>query len=175
MADWLDDAADEVPTSASGSVKEIADAAMLLADLRKEEERLETQGKELKERIRKLEQETIPDLLNAAGVSAVKITGLGEVSAKLNYKASIPEGAWQDFVNWANTRGYGDVLKESTVVQNASPEVKEELRALGAEFETKPNMHWQTLSKIAREQAAEGNDFPPCLNVFKYYQTNIKR
>ena len=175
MSSWLDDVPAPDLQQSSASVRDIAESALALQAARDEVERLEGLLTDAKEVARKLEQETIPGLLTSAGVSAVKIPGVGEVSAKLAYKASVPEAQWPAFKLWAKDNGLGDVIKEPTILENAPDAIKRTLADLGAMFETRPAMHWQTLAKIAREQATKGEDFPACLSVYTYYQTNIKR
>lgn len=173
-ADWLDDVSStgHVP-AASNEVKAIALKVKELADLQQQEEQLESLLKNVKEQIRVLEQDIIPEMLNRNEISAIRVPGVGEVSTELAYKASVSAENWNRFKAWAHAHGYEDVVKERLEVINPTPELISAARETSNDFAISSAVPWQTMAKLARTIAANGDDFPDTLSVFKYYKTKI--
>ena len=135
---------------------------------------LEQQLRELQEELDDVEQVKIPELMGNLGINKINVNGIGEVSTKLEYRASVTEENWPAFRKWMEDNGMADVMKENTIIVNLTDAEKAKLQKAGFQYEVKPGMHWQTLSKIAREIRESGDDEPASLSVFTKYKTVVK-
>ena len=93
------------------SVKSISDKCNNLKDLnlqiKQEEEKLSL----LKHKARDMEERIIPEMMQEAGVSLLKLSDGSTVEVKPFYAAKIPESRVDEAFSWLRNRGYEDLIK----------------------------------------------------------------
>lgn len=142
---------------------------------------LEKTLKTVTDKITKLEQETIPDLMLETGLSEVTTREGLKVAVTPFMNVRIPKA--QEDVAFAELRamGAGDIIKTKVAASVASGSnisvAMGALKAQGLEPELLQSVHYQTLNAWAREQVEAGCTLPGSLwvysgNTIKTKETN---
>ena len=94
------------------SVKSISDKCNHLKDLNKQIEQEEEKLSLLKHKARDMEERIIPEMMQEAGVSLLKLADGSTVEVKPFYAAKIPESRVDEAFSWLRNRGYEDLIKK---------------------------------------------------------------
>lgn len=138
--------------------------------LLEEQSDLEKTLKAVTDKITKLEQETIPDLMLETGLSEVTTREGLKVAVVPFMKVSIPKA--QEDLAFAELRamGAGDIIKTKVAANMANGAnisvAMGALNAVGLEPELLQSVHYQTLNAWAREQVDSGCTLPGSLSVY---------
>ena len=123
--------------------------------------------KKLEEQEFKLENESIPTLLDEIGMKAVTLSSGSKVEIQEVYKAHISEANKPEAFMWLRDNGFDDIIKNDIVCSfgrgeedNAS-ELYQRLRT---------EVHASTLKAFVKEQIQKGADLPQ--DKFGVYVTN---
>lgn len=164
---------------AVSDLTEVAALATLATSLKRDVAEREESLKALKQRLRELVENSIPDAMATVGFSEIrledgrKITVKDEVSAELS-RARAPLAC-----AWLEEHGHGGLIKRDCVVKlprDFDPtELTQHLDSLGLAYDSEPTVHPQTLKAFLREQLASGETIPlPLFGAFQYRTTIIK-
>ena len=158
------------------SVKSISDKCNELKSLRKniedEEEKLST----LKNKARDLEERTIPEMMQEAGVSLLKLSDGYTVEVKPFYAAKIPESRVEEAFSWLRGKGFEDIIKNTVTAsfnRGQDNEVSELIKVCeehGFNYNKKEKVEPMTLKAFVKEQVEGGKELP--FDLFGVYIAN---
>lgn len=138
----------------------------------------EARVSELKDQVRTLERDTLPEHMIAAGVTTVTIPASGNMPAlslklkpfiKANIAASWPEERRLAAFAWLDGHGAGDLIKTEIVItfpreqREQAAEFAADVRDLcpTAAVEINEAVHHSTLTSWLKECVAAGTELPP--------------
>lgn len=177
----VDEDDDDVPPE---MITRVRDAARRTRDLLLSLSDLDTQISEKKKELTTLKTQTLPDLLNAAKLTALTLEPEGntpayEVELKPWYNATISKDNPAPALNWLEEHGYGDIIKHIFTISFGRDE---HIRARAfynllvehgySQFEEKRGVHPSTLQAFVKEQLEEyGTTLPRDLLHLEVGQT----
>ena len=129
----------------------------------------ETHLKALKAEKRRLEFESIPEVMDEMGVERLDVDG-ATVSLKSFVSASIPVEKREQAYNWLREHGLDDIIKNDVVLSfgrgedNVAGDLMVDLEQRGFHPETKTHIHSMTLKAFIRERVEKG--LPIDLDLF---------
>lgn len=145
------------------SVAALAKRAKLLE---KEIEEIESVLKERKEQLRKMEEESIPNMLTELGMKDFTMADGSKITVKPFYSASIKEENRAQAYEWLREHGYDDIIKNTVSVRFGRGEdqlcdtLLNLLRGQNYPVEQAQKIEPQTLKAWVREQVERGSAFP---------------
>ena len=95
------------------SIKSISDKCNHLNDLNKQIEDQEEKLSLLKHKARDLEERIIPEMMQEAGVSLLKLADGSTVEVKPFYAAKIPESRVEEAFGWLRSKGFEDLINNT--------------------------------------------------------------
>jgi DNA-binding transcriptional regulator YhcF (GntR family) len=150
----MDLEAESIVSIDTGMSSDIAESCNKLLDIQKKISTAEEEMKKLKEVETTLSEQTIPNLMQQAGISMLKLADGSSVEVKPFYSARIPASKSEQAFNW---------LRENGLV--------EELKQKGLAVQQKTSVHPSTLRGFVREQIQDlGKDVPA--ELFGTYVAN---
>lgn len=167
--DVLADAQDSGQVSVSDTaLSNIAQLAMKQLTLEERIERGEALLKQLKEELRRVQENELPDAMAEAGMAEFKLTNGGKVTIKPFVNCVMRKDFKREAVDWLDSNGHGGLVKREISVTIPKGKKAEELRAkvskaltdVGVPFEEEANVHPQTLSAWAREMTEDNRAIP---------------
>jgi hypothetical protein len=144
----------------------VAALAKRAKQMEKELEEAETSLKGLKERFRKMVEETIPEALAEMGLSSFRMEDGSSIDIKPFYSASITEARRAEAFQWLRDHGFDDIIKNTVSVRfgRGEAELCERLINLlgsqGFRSEQAEKVEPQTLKAWVRERVERGDEFP---------------
>ena len=160
-----------------GMSADIAKSCNKLLETQKQISTVEEELKKLKEVETILSEQTIPNLMQQAGVELVKLEGGISVEVKPFYSARIPASRSEDAFNWLRENGHGDLIKNQISLEfkmkqdNEAKSLVEELKQKGLPVMQKTSVHPSSLRSFVREQIQDhGKDVPA--ELFGTYVAN---
>ena len=158
------------------SIKSITDKCHQLQDLQKQYKEKEDALSKLKSKVRDYEERVIPEMMQEAGVSKIKLKDGTEVEVKPFYAAKIPESRIDEAFGWLRSNGYEDLIK-NTVTANFNRgqdnQVSELIKVCedhGFTYSKKEKVEPMTLKAFVREQVEGGKKVP--FDLFGVYIAN---
>mgnify|MGYP001184275917 FL=1 len=155
----------------------ITDSCKKLLETQKEIEATEQALKKLKDVETTLSEQTIPNLMQQAGVELIKLEGGISVEVKPFYSARIPVSKSEEAFEWLRENGHGDLIKNQVSLEfgmkqdNEAKSIIEELKAKGLPVKQKTTVHPSSLRGFVREQIQDlGKDVPA--ELFGTYVAN---
>lgn len=152
----------------NNEVKEIAALAERQLEQQAEVEHLEEFLKKAQAALRQTREVDLPNAMQQAGVSEIKLPTGEKITIKEDVYASIPKDERGELAYaWLRDNGFGDVIKNEVKVAFGRGE-EEQAAALLAECKVNgwnnasfaATVHSSTLKALIREQLAKGADFP---------------
>jgi len=119
-------------------LKRVSANSTLLKQIQDDIEVLEAQLKLKREAARHLEESYIPELMDELGLESVTLTDGTKLTVKPFVAAHISKDHEAEAFQWLEDHGYGDIIKERTVV----------------------NVHPSTLKAWAKERVESGDNIP---------------
>ena len=160
--------------------QDIAEACNKLLDVQKEVTTLEDKLKKKKEEELKLSEQDIPNLMQKAGVAALKLTDGSSVEIKPYYGARIPASRTDEAFDWLRENNYGDLIKNNVTLtfgrneDNVAKTLVDELRQKGHNVKQAEKVEPMTLKAFVREQIEKGKNVPADLfGVYVATRTKI--
>ena len=95
----------------TGKSQELSELCTRLLELQKQITRCEENIKNLRSEERLLSENEIPNLMQQAGISSLKLIDGSSVSFKPEYYAKIPISKIDEAFNWLSSNGHGDLIK----------------------------------------------------------------
>ena len=158
------------------SVKSISDKCNQLKDLQTQIEYVEERLKKLKNQSRDLEERVIPEMMQEAGVSLLKLADGSTVEVKPFYAAKIPESRVDEAFSWLRNRGHEDLIKNTITAsfgRGQDNQVSELIKVCednGFAYNKKEKVEPMTLKAFVREQVEGGKELP--FDLFGVYIAN---
>ena len=161
----------------TGMSKDIADSCNKLLETQKKIEATEEELRKLKDVETTLSEQTIPNLMQKAGVELIKLEGGVSVEVKPFYSARIPASKSEEAFQWLRDNGHGDLIKNQVSLEfgmkqdNEAKSIVEELKSKGLPVKQKTTVHPSSLRGFVREQIQDlGKDVPA--ELFGTYVAN---
>ena len=127
---------------------------------------LEADLKAKKEELRLTSEQELPDAMQAAGLTQIKLSTGENISINEFYNAHISKANQEKAYEWLTANGHEGLIKnevllkfgreESTVVD----ETVSALQAIGLSPQVRQSVHPSTLKAFVKEQFTSGNDIP---------------
>lgn len=147
----------------------IARLASKQATLAEEISVLEAAVKEKKKELQRVEEQDLPEAMDAIGMSEFTLTDGTKISIKTFYNASIPGERKEEAFTWLDENGHGGIIKTDVSVAFGRGEL--EIARAFVEFargfneaaidpELEQGVHWQTLRSFVKEQIEGGSALP---------------
>jgi hypothetical protein len=137
-----------------------------LMEARDDVTRAEDVLKAAQQRVRTLEEYTLPELMREAGQEKLRTTDGVEVELTETLRASIPVANLARALQWLLENGQGAIIKRALSLEFGKGEEEKAEKALvlilegGFTPKDKQSVHPQTLGAAIREMIAEGVDVP---------------
>ena len=155
----------------------ITNSCKKLLETQKKIAATEEELKKLKDVETTLSEQTIPNLMQQAGVELIKLEGGISVEVKPFYSARIPSSKFEEAFTWLRDNGHGDLIKNQISLEfgmkqdNEAKSLIEELKAKGLPVKQKQTVHPSSLRGFVREQIQDlGKDVPA--ELFGTYVAN---
>ena len=156
---------------------DITNSCNKLLETQKKIEATEEELKKLKDVETTLSEQTIPNLMEKAGVELIKLEGGVSVEVKPFYSARIPASKSEKAFQWLRENGHGDLIKNQVSLEfgmkqdNEAKSIVEELKSKGLPVKQKTTVHPSSLRGFVREQIQDlGKDVPA--DLFGTYVAN---
>ena len=150
-------------------------------DLQAQISQLEDQTSQLKEALRKLQEEEMPELFSEAGVSGIILPNGVTVQVDTSIHCGIPAERKDEAFDWLKANNHGDLIKNEFVVKfgrkedNMVGDFRALAEKLGLKFDNKQKVEPMTLKAFVKEQMKSGTPLPQDLfGVFIRRVVNIK-
>ena len=173
----MDLEAESIVSVDTGMSSDIAESCNKLLETQKKILTAEEELKKLKEVETTLSEQTIPNLMQQAGLSLLKLADGSSVEVKPFYSARIPASKSDEAFNWLRDNGHGDLIKNQVSLEfgmkqdNEAKSLIEELKAKGLPVKQKTSVHPSSLRGFVREQIQDlGKDVPA--ELFGTYVAN---
>ena len=157
----MDLEAESIVSVDTGMSADIAKSCNKLLETQKQMSTLEEELKKLSDVERTLSEQTIPNLMQQAGVSQIKLTDGTSVEVKPSYSKT------EEAFTWLRENGHGDMIKNQVTMEfgmnqdNEAKSVIEDLKQKGLPVQQKTTVHPSTLRGFVREQIQDlGRDVP---------------
>lgn len=160
----------------TGKSQELSELCTRLLELQKQITRCEENIKNLRSEERLLSENEIPNLMQQAGISSLKLIDGSSVSFKPEYYAKIPVSKTDEAFDWLSSNGYGDLIKNQVSLtfgkseDNVANSVVEDLKNKGHNVSQKKKVEPMTLKAFVREQIQNGQNLP--MDLFGVYVSN---
>lgn len=147
-------------------IASIASMAKRAKLLEKEIEEMESVVSERKGQLKKLLEESIPNMLGELGMKSFKMSDGSSIEVKPFYSASISEERRAIAFEWLRQHGYDDIIKNTVSVRFGRGEdelcgdLLNQLREQGYPVEQTEKVEPQTLKAWVREMVERGVEFP---------------
>ena len=155
----------------------ITESCKKLLETQKKIEATEEELKKLKDVETTLSEQTIPNLMQQAGVELIKLEGGISVEVKPFYSARIPASKSEEAFDWLRANGHGDLIKNQISLEfgmkqdNEAKSLIEDLKGRGLPVKQKTTVHPSSLRGFVREQIQDlGKDVPA--DLFGTYVAN---
>ena len=147
-----------------------------LLSLHKEIVTKKTELSVVEDRANLLQERVIPDLMQEAGVSSLKLTNGSSVEVKPSIKASITLDNAEKAYLWLRENGHGDMIKNTlTASFNKEEDGKAShlmklFEEQGYNYQRKEKVEPMTLKAFVSEQIERGKNVP--MDLFSVYISN---
>ena len=155
---------------------DIATSCNKLLELQTQMKKCEEHIKTLREEERLLSENEIPNLMQQAGISSLKLMDGSSVSFKPEYYAKIPVSKTNEAFDWLSFNGFGDLIKNQVSLtfgkseDNVANSLVEDLKSKGHNVSQKKKVEPMTLKAFVREQIQSGQKLP--MDLFGVYVSN---
>ena len=158
------------------NVKSISDKCHQLNELQSQLKEKEEAFSKLKHKVRDMEERIIPEMMQEAGVSKIKLKDGTEVEIKPFYAAKIPESRVEEAFSWLRGKGFEDLIKNTVTASfgrgqdNQVSELIGVCEKFGFNYNKKEKVEPMTLKAFVREQVEGGKELP--FDLFGVYIAN---
>jgi len=155
---------------------DIAQSCNKLLETQKQIAKIDEQLKKFKDTETTLSEQTIPNLMQKAGVSLIKLKDGSSVEVKPFYAARIPLSKVEEAFGWLRQNGHGDLIKNNVMVtfqrkqDNEAKSLVADLREKGHSVKQAEKVEPMTLKAFVKEQIQDGKNVPA--DLFGVYVAN---
>lgn len=181
MEQFLEDSV-SVPSVTDTELTEISRLAEEQLRLEALVTQLEANLAEQKETLRHVSEFLLPEAMAAVGMSEFKLKNGFKITVKDDVAASIKKEFTGCAVDWLDSNGFGDIVKDQIQINlargqlDAAEAIMEYCRMQGHTAEEKFSVHPQTLKAFVKEQMAHGVEFPEqYFSIYSYRKAAIKK
>ena len=127
---------------------------------------LEADLKAKKEELRLTSEQELPDAMQAAGLTQIKLNSGENISINEFYNAHISKANQEKAYEWLTSNGHEGLIKNEVLLKFGREEVEvvsetvSALQARGLSPEVRQSIHPSTLKAFVKEQFTSGNDIP---------------
>ena len=160
----------------TGKSKDLSELCARLLELQRQITRCEENIKELRSQERLLSENEIPNLMQQAGITSLKLMDGSSVSFKPEYYAKIPVSKTNEAFDWLSFNGFGDLIKNQVSLtfgkseDNVANSLVEDLKSKGHNVSQKKKVEPQTLKAFVKEAIQNGQNVP--MDLFGIYISN---
>ncbi len=153
-------------TTLDSEYAKITEKAIALQKLQEDVKTLEHALKETKEKLRIVEEQELPEAMQAANLQEIKLTNGAKITMSQFYKGSISEKNRDAAHNWLLSNNHGGIIKHEVSLKFGKDEGEkandavQSLKQKGLDPAVKESVHPQTLNAFVREQLTSGKDLP---------------
>ena len=104
----IEDDREEITSNQLGEISKLANLQM---ELENEVYMLEEKLMEEKRKLKKIQEEALPELLFDLGLSSIVLSTGQKITITENVYPSITKAGKQHFYDWLRSKGYGDIIK----------------------------------------------------------------
>ena len=150
----------------TGMSSDIADSCNKLLETQKKIATAEEELSKLKEVETILSEQTIPNLMQQAGITMLKLADGSSVEITKKYAARIPTSKVDEAHDWLRANGFEDLIKNDLSLSfgmkedNQAKALAQELIEKGFNVKQKTHVHHSTLAGFVKEQIQEGKEVP---------------
>lgn len=150
----------------NNEVKEIAALAELQLFRAKRVEELEENLKAWQAMLRQTQEVDLPNAMQQAGVSEIKLPTGEKITIKDGITASVPKDRKAEVCQWLRLHGFGDIVSEDVSVsfgrgeEAKARETSTILRNLGLQPALVTDVNTARLKALITEQLAKGKEVP---------------
>lgn len=154
----------QIPSN--NEVKEIAALASRQIEQQAEVEHLEEFLKQAQAALRQTQEVDLPNAMQQAGVSEIKLPTGEKITIKDGITASVPKDRKAEVCQWLRLHGFGDIVSEDVSVsfgrgeEQQARETADRLRELGLQPALVTDVNTARLKALIAEQLAKGKDVP---------------
>jgi hypothetical protein len=158
------------------SVKSISEKCNHLKEIHVQIKDAEEKLSLLKNKARDFEERVIPEMMQEAGVSLLKLKDGSTVEVKPFYAAKIPESRVDEAFGWLRTKGFEDLIKNTVTASfnrgqdNQVSELIKVCEQHGFNYNKKEKVEPMTLKAFVKEQVEGGKELP--FDLFGVYIAN---
>ena len=155
---------------------DIALSCNKLLETQKQITMVEEQLAKLKDAESLLSEQTIPNLMQQAGIAMLKLADGSSVEVKPFYAARIPSQKVEEAFQWLRDNGFGDLIKNNVTLtfgrseDNTAKALVDELRKKGHNVNQTEKVEPMTLKAFVKEQIQAGRNVPA--DLFGVYVAN---
>ena len=160
----------------TGKSQELSELCTRLLELQKQITRCEENIKNLRSEERLLSENEIPNLMQQAGISSLKLIDGSSVSFKPEYYAKIPVSKTDEAFDWLSSNGHGDLIKNEVSLKfgrsedNVANSIVEDLKSKGHNVSQKKKVEPMSLKAFVKDEIQKGNNLP--MDLFGVYVSN---
>lgn len=166
---------DEQAESSSSLSKDLTEAAIELSEMHVDYAEKEMALKELKERIRNLEEDKLPSMMKELQMNEIKLLNGWTIKLDEKVTASITEDKRPMAMNWLVSNDFGGIIKTEvniTFDRGCIEAARKTADKLSGEFpdnevRAKETVHPSTLLSFVKEQLSKGTALP--LDIFSVH------
>lgn len=153
-------------TTLDSEYAKITEKAIALQKLQEDVKTLEHALKETKEKLRIVEEQELPEAMQAANLQEIKLTNGAKITMSQFYKGSISEKNREKAHEWLLNNNHGGIIKHEVSLKFGKDEGEkandavQSLKQKGLDPAVKESVHPQTLNAFVREQLTSGKDLP---------------
>ena len=158
------------------SVKSISEKCNNLKEIHVQIKDVEEKLSQLKSKARDFEERIIPEMMQEAGVSLLKLKDGSTVEVKPFYAAKIPESRVDEAFGWLRTKGFEDLIKNTVTASfnrgqdNQVSELIKVCEQHGFNYNKKEKVEPMTLKAFVKDQVEGGKELP--FDLFGVYIAN---
>ena len=155
---------------------DIAKSCNKLLETQKQIMTVEEQLAKLKESETLLSEQTIPNLMQQAGIAMLKLADGSSVEVKPFYAARIPSSKIEEAFSWLRSNGFGDLIKNNVTLTFGRAEdleakqLVDDLKKKGHNVNQTEKVEPMTLKAFVKEQIQMGRNVPA--DLFGVYVAN---
>lgn len=163
MEQFLEDT-EEAPTNTE--LEEISKLAARQKFLQETLEEAEAEVVRVKEELRAIQEDLLPEAMLAIGISEFKLTDGSKITIKPEVYASIRKDFINQAVTWLDEQGLGYVVKDKVEINfdrgegDKAKEIVKYAQKQGYNVSETLSVHPSTLKALVKEQLAKGVQFP---------------
>ena len=160
----------------TGKSQELSELCTRLLELQKQITKCEDNIKKLRNEERLLSENEIPNLMQQAGISSLKLIDGSSVSFKPEYYAKIPVSKTDEAFDWLSSNGHGDLIKNQVSLtfgkseDNLANSLVEDLKSKGHNVSQKKKVEPMSLKAFVKDEIQKGNNLP--MDLFGVYVSN---